>query len=361
MPNEYWLRRLIADRKLAERTAAQVSGEVRRAYRTHYLTTCKKMEELYLQVQGGRTPGRTKLWEYSQWRKIEPQLRQYCEAQSVIQVEQIDRAMAKVFKEVIGQDIEKFGGDKVLVRYDPRAVIDTAWSGEHFSARVWRNTAELAERIRDTAQQIVMGEMSPGVFKRQLMKDYGVCAAAAERLVDTEVSYVLNKANLTQYQGRGFRKLEIVNLDVNTCEKCKALEGEVFDIRDVPVLPIHPRCHCSYCVPEELDEAEITASGANLDEVYARHGVKGYESAKQYAPKGALERKAREMAKDFDLPEVKLERAAKAAEKIPAKISIPQAPAAVVTPLEGGGAAVELPGSGASEAVKIPGRKTKPR
>ena len=45
----------------------------------------------------------------------------------------------------------------------------------------------------------------------------------AERLVDTEVSYVMNRANLEQYRGYGFRKVEIINLDVNTCDKCKAL------------------------------------------------------------------------------------------------------------------------------------------
>ena len=65
-----------------------------------------------------------------------------------------------------------------------------------------------------------------------------------------------------------------------------------------PVLPIHPRCRCAYCVPEDGDEAEITASGANLDEVYARHGVKGYESGKPYTPRG---RRAAEVARENGL------------------------------------------------------------
>ena len=99
----------------------------------------------------------------------------------------------------------------------------------------------------------------------------------AERLIDTEISYVLNKANLEQYRRLSVGKVTIVNLDVNTCEKCKALEGQVFRIDDAPVLPIHPRCHCSYCVPAEGDDAEVTASGADLDRVYADAGVKGYE------------------------------------------------------------------------------------
>ena len=71
--------------------------------------------------------------------------------------------------------------------------------------------------------------------------------------------------------------MTIVNLDVNTCDKCKALEDQVFLIDDAPVLPIHPRCHCSYCVPAEGDDAEVTASGLDLASVYADAGVEGYE------------------------------------------------------------------------------------
>ena len=204
-----------------------------------------------------------------------------------------------------------------------------------------------------------MGDKSLGDVKRQLMRDFDVAWNQADRLVDTEVSYVMNRANLEQYKGYGFRKVEIVNLDVNTCEKCKALEGEVFDIHDAPVVPIHPRCHCSYCVPEEGDEAGITASGANLDEVYARKGVKGYDKPKQYAPKGAkaaaqpipaskLESKVAEALDAFEKPEVKLEKAEKSNSQAPAE--------AIITPNAGGGATVELPGSGASEAVPISGR-----
>ena len=141
------------------------------------------------------------------------------------------------------------------------------------------------------------------------MRDFDVAYHQAERLVDTEISYVLNKAELEQYKGYGFRKVEIVNLDVNTCDKCKALEGEVFSIIDAPVLPIHPRCHCSYCVPEEGDAAEVTASRGDLDALYAEKGVKGYErpraaGAKQYAPKGERGRAglARQRAAGEDRP-----------------------------------------------------------
>lgn len=149
--------------------------------------------------------------------------------------------------------------------------------GENPAARIWKNTNRLADQIRTEAQLVVQGLKSPGQIKRELMHDYDVSFHQAERLIDTEISYVLNKANLEQYRRYGVGKVTIVNLDVNTCEKCKALEGQVFRIEDAPVLPIHPRCHCSYCVPAEGDDAEVTASGSDLASVYADAGVEGYE------------------------------------------------------------------------------------
>ena len=357
--NEYWLKRLERDRLLADRSAKQVADRVKRSLRGQYLQTVRHLEGLYAEAQSRGELGRTKLWNYRRWISMEKQLREFADDFRLYQEEEIRKVLDRVFRETIGADVDSFQQDKFMLSYDPRAVIDTAWSGEHFSQRVWKNTNQLALRIRAEAEQVVLGEKSMGRIKRQLMNDFNVTWSDAERLVDTEISYVLNKANLEEYRRRGRKKLTITNLDVNTCDKCKAVEGEVFDIRDAPVLPLHPRCHCSYCVPEEGDRAEITASGANLEEVYARKGVKGYEQAKQFTPKGTkiaaqpipanmLESKVAEALDAFEKPEVKLEKAEKSNSQAPAE--------AIITPNAGGGATVELPGSGASEAVPISGR-----
>ena len=287
-PNRYWLERLRKDRELAERAAKEVEDEVRRAYRSQYLQVARKLDALYAEANRTGTLSRTKLWNYRRWRELEAQLVQYCEAGHVIQRDAITKALDRVFEDVIGTGVEVFQRDKYILAYTPRAVIDTAWSGEHYSERIWRNQQALAERIRAEAQSIMMGDKSPSEVKRMLQKDFEVAWNNASRLVDTELSYVVNRANAENYQRLGVQKVTIVNLDVNTCEKCKAIEGEVFALDDAPVLPIHPRCHCSYCVPGDGDEAEITASGNNLEEVYQRKGVKAFDQAvKKYTPKGA--------------------------------------------------------------------------
>ena len=52
----------------------------------------------------------------------------------------------------------------------------------------------------------------------------------------------------------------------------------MFSIDDAPVLPLHPHCHCSFCIPREGNDAEITASGQDLTSVYM--------DAKASGPKG---------------------------------------------------------------------------
>lgn len=277
--DKYWLSRLQADRKLAERAAETVEAEVRQALRSQYLQVARRLDELYAEAQAKGTLSRTKLWNYRAYRDLEAELSHYCEAGSLIQRESLTRALDGVFSDVIGRPASQFDPKAIVLPYNPRAFIDTAWSGENFSSRIWKNTNRLADQIRTEAQLVVQGLKSPGQVKRELMKDYDVAWNQAERLVDTEISYVLNKANLEQYRRDEVGKVTIVNLDVNTCDKCKALEDQVFLIDDAPVLPIHPHCHCAYCVPAEGDDAEVTASGADLDSVYARAGVKGYESA----------------------------------------------------------------------------------
>ena len=87
--------------------------------------------------------------------------------------------------------------------------------GENPAARIWKNTNRLADQIRTEAQLVVQGLKSPGQIKRELMHDYDVSFHQAERLIDTEISYVLNKANLEQYRRYGVGKVTIINLDVN--------------------------------------------------------------------------------------------------------------------------------------------------
>lgn len=285
--SEYWRKRLVRDQALAQREADAVAAEMKREYRLQYAQVVKRLDSLYVEAQRRGELSRTKLWNYLSYLDMEEKLSDMVEGGSMIQRDKLTKTLNRVFEETIGASADRFRREEYVLPFDPRAVIDTAWSGDSFSNRIWKNNERLAEEIRRGCRGIVMGLESPSTIKKRLMRDFDVTKSQAERLVDTETSYVFNKANLMKYQQSGRQKLTIVCLDVNTCDKCKALEGEVFLTMDAPVLPIHPRCHCAYCVPDELEDAEVTMSGGDLEAVYARKGLPGYGDAAQESALGA--------------------------------------------------------------------------
>lgn len=261
MANDYWRRRAIADRRLAARSQQVVEREIKQALRREYLRTAKNLESLYAEVQSRGELSRTKLWNYRGWRDTAAELEQFCETGSVIERDAITKCLDKVFEDVIGAPVEEFDRSKFVVRFNPRAIIDTNWSGDNYSSRIWKHNQALAERIRIMAEQVVTGTVASGDLYRQLQREFNVTYAQAKRLVDTEISYVLNRACIERYRAYGVQKVEILNLDVNTCKRCEELEGRVFYLDDAPVLPIHPNCHCTYVVPVDGDDAPITLAG----------------------------------------------------------------------------------------------------
>ena len=114
----------------------------------------------------------------------------------------------------------------------------------------------------------------------------------------------------------------------------------MFSIDDAPVLPLHPHCHCSFCIPREGNDAEITASGQDLTSVYMDANVKGYERI----PKGS----ARKIT--FSMSEI---RSAPDAVMLSMAGGRPQAPA-------GSGAVQPLSNVPGNEMTEI-GENEKPR
>ena len=128
-----------------------------------------------------------------------------------------------------------------------KTVLDRPWSGANFSERLWTNTDKLARTVK---QEIVNG-MIQGINLQTMTKRVSERFETAkkndvERLLRTEVNYVLNQATLDGYKEVGIEKYEFnATLDNRTSQICSELHGEVFSIKSVAVglnyPPMHPR------------------------------------------------------------------------------------------------------------------------
>lgn len=266
--SDYWLRRAIEDEKRAHRNAQATNAELKALYQRQYKRIYAQMERLYGQVDwgDGEMITRTQLWEYSRWKDLEKELRQFATETPRIGVDKITDCLDRVFRETIGVDVGHFGADQqsmFRVGTDPTAVINTAWSGECFSARLWKNTGVIAERIRSDMEDMLVSGRGMSDIKKRLMEDFSVSYNDAARLVDTETSYVMNNAAVQRYRSVGLRKVRwcIAPEDGRECEICKSRANKVWHIDTAPTMPAHPRCRCVWQGVVELPGEVVPCDG----------------------------------------------------------------------------------------------------
>lgn len=126
-------------------------------------------------------------------------------------------------------------------------ILNTSWSGENYSARIWRNTAELAQAIKDELLVAFMTGRSYEKTAVRIMERMGSGASEARRLVRTESCYVANAAEMDSYEECGIEKYRyLATLDKRTSPICRRLDGYVFFVRDgkpgINMPPMHPWC-----------------------------------------------------------------------------------------------------------------------
>ena len=156
--------------------------------------------------------------------------------------------LASVYRDTFIEVTKDLGINAIVSRDKIKAVLDRPWSGANFSERLWSNTDKLAQTVK---QEIVNG-MIQGINLKTMTKRVSERFETAkkndvERLLRTEVNYVLNQATLDGYKEAGIEKYEFsATLDSRTSQICSELHGEVFEIKKIAVglnyPPMHPRC-----------------------------------------------------------------------------------------------------------------------
>ena len=157
-------------------------------------------------------------------------------------------ALNSVYRDTFLEVTKDLGINAIVSRDKIKAVLDRPWSGANFSERLWTNTDKLAQTVK---QEIVNG-MIQGINLKTMSKRVSERFETAkkndvERLLRTEVNYVLNQATLDGYKEAGIEKYEFsATLDSRTSQICSELNGEIFEIKKIAVglnyPPMHPRC-----------------------------------------------------------------------------------------------------------------------
>ena len=126
-------------------------------------------------------------------------------------------------------------------------ILDNAWSGKHYSERIWANSRDLSVKLK---QELLTGFLTGRSYHKtakEIQDQFEVGAFEARRLVRTESTYIANMSEIESYKEAGIKKYRfLATLDIKTSEVCRNMDGKEFDVdKAVPgenLPPLHPWC-----------------------------------------------------------------------------------------------------------------------
>lgn len=191
----------------------------------------------------------------------------------------------KHLKNVYSSVLNDLGGARVSKKYLDE-VLNHEWAGSNFSKRVWNNQDVLAKSLESNLLQSFASGKSNKQIADELEYHTNLGRYAANRLIRTETSYMVNSADLESSKQRGIKAKKFqANLDKRTSKICREHNQKVILIDDIKIgenaPPLHPFCRSFLSdVLEgwdyETEEELMTLVTENTDNEVDDNTEKGY-------------------------------------------------------------------------------------
>lgn len=139
-------------------------------------------------------------------------------------------------------------------------VLSMNWSGSHYSQRIWKNTQELSETLKQELLVSLLTGRTDREISEVIMNRCGAGAMQARRLVRTESCFLSGELTARSYEECGIEKYRyLATLDLRTSKICRELDGKIFSMKDRKAgknyPPMHPWCRSTTI--SVIDEAEL--------------------------------------------------------------------------------------------------------
>lgn len=126
-------------------------------------------------------------------------------------------------------------------------VLSMNWSGKHYSDRIWKNTGDLAQTLKEEMLVSLLTGRPERETEELISNKFASGAMQARRLVRTESAFVSGELTAKSYEECGIEKYRfLATLDLRTSEICRSLDGKEFLVSDRKTgknyPPIHPWC-----------------------------------------------------------------------------------------------------------------------
>ena len=254
--NDYWAQRTRANAEKAEKQAASYAMRLKSVQKKAAEEIDRYLADLLLDISSGGTPTRTQLWTAGKYLKLRDCIQQQCADVGQRQKDLLDELLPKLFNEILETNLADFKAADSPFSFLPtrmiRQSLDTAWSGQNYSSRIWTNTNALAERLeQDIADYIVLGK-SRTQITAAIRDDFKVSYSKADRLFRTESAHVMTEASKESYKRANITKVKWIHGNGHCdCPICTERDGKIFELANAPTLPAHPNCSC--CLAPVVD------------------------------------------------------------------------------------------------------------
>lgn len=126
-------------------------------------------------------------------------------------------------------------------------VINSKWSGENYSTRIWHNTGALAQDLKEELLLSLVTGRTDRETADIIANKFATGASQARRLVRTESCNLVNQMEMASYEECGVEHyIYVATLDLRTSSICRSLDGKRFKVSEQqPGLncpPMHPWC-----------------------------------------------------------------------------------------------------------------------
>ena len=131
-----------------------------------------------------------------------------------------------------------------------KVLVNASFHNAKWSERIWNNQAQLKSNLDTLLRTGLIQGRNPRELARELRKAFGASVNDSERLMRTEMARVQTAAQQESFERNGFKEYEYICCGLpDACEICRALDGKIFNVKDMMVgenaPPMHPNCHCS--------------------------------------------------------------------------------------------------------------------
>ena len=246
----YWQRRNEENLALADSLA---DSHMKRLQVYHYETLQNidaRINKLYVAMLQDGGISTTNLYRFGRWAQLKGFIEQELCISGQYQVSQTQKTLEAIYEQIIGKSYKDLGSSLRWGFADQSQMakaIDSVWSGEHFSSRIWANTSDLAYRVEKSIKDMVSTGRMPDDIKKEIMADFGVGYNQANRLVRTEGMYILNQAQSQAYQNAGVMQYQfLAAVDERTSDVCMAENGKIYSFTEavagINMPPLHPYC-----------------------------------------------------------------------------------------------------------------------